>query len=65
LNHPILSGQRAMHPALLQSTFNDGGYDIEAILRYFKKHPEQLSFVTALEAGLEMNLFELLININD
>ena len=65
LNHPALSWQRATHLALLQSTFNDAGYDSEAILRYFKKHPEQLSFITALEAGLEMNLFELLININD
>jgi hypothetical protein len=63
LNHPALSGQRATHLALLQSTFNDGRYDKEAIIRYFKKHPEQLSFVTALEAGLGINLFELLINI--
>ncbi len=65
LNHPALSGQRATHLALLQSTFNDAGYDSEAIIIYFKKHPEQLSFVTALEAGLGVHLFELLININD
>jgi hypothetical protein len=65
LNHPALSGQRATHLALLQSTFNDGRYDKEAIVRYFKKHPEQLSFLTALEAGLGIPLFELLIKIND
>lgn len=65
LNHPALSGQRATHLALLQSTFNDGRYNEESIINYFKKHPEQLSFVTALEAGLGIQLFELLIKINE
>jgi hypothetical protein len=46
-------------------TFSDAKYGKDDMLRYFEKHPAELSYVTALEYGLEMNLFELLININN
>ncbi len=58
LNNDLLFNDRQNHLNRLKNIFNAANFNKEDILNYFRKHNEELSFVTALEAELEIDLSE-------
>lgn len=58
LNHPNLYDQRAKHIKRLKKSFHDASYDQEKCLEYFREYPETLSFITAIEVELGLDLSE-------
>jgi hypothetical protein len=57
-NHPTLYEHRAKHISRLRTNFSDGGYSNARIINYFKTHPQDLSFITAIEVEFGIDLSE-------
>lgn len=57
-NNPYLYKQRKRHIARLKRNFDDAFYDMNRRIKYFREHKEDLSFVTAIEVELDLNLSE-------
>lgn len=57
-NDPNLYKQRKRHIARLKRNFNDASYNVNKRIQYFREHKEDLSFVTAIEVELGLNLSE-------
>lgn len=55
-NHHNLFEQRRKHINRLKSIFKDAGYSIAQILDYLQRHPEELRFITAIEAEFGIDL---------
>jgi hypothetical protein len=57
LNHPDLYQQRSKHVNRLAEVFEMANYTKDQCIQYFKKHIEELSFITAIEDkfGLKMD----------
>ncbi|PDS27163.1 hypothetical protein [Flavobacterium branchiophilum] len=54
LNHPSLYNQRKKHWERIAAIFEN--FDATFYLTYFKKHPEELSFITVIENEMNLNL---------
>jgi len=59
-NHPALHKQRRRHIKRLSKNFKDAEYSPKQRIEYFKEHKEDLSFITAIEHELELDLTNLL-----
>ncbi|MEZ4933899.1 MAG: hypothetical protein R2788_17470 [Saprospiraceae bacterium] len=57
-NHESLYKQRKRHVRRLKELFDDAGYNEENRLNYFRKNNDELSFITALEIELQIDLSE-------
>ena len=57
-NHPDLYTQRIRHIKRLKKSFEDASYSKEQCLEYFRNHHEELSFITAIENELGLDLSE-------
>jgi hypothetical protein len=55
-NNPILSKQRKRHVERLRECFKKGNYSKEEIINHFLNHNQELSFITAIEAELDLKL---------
>lgn len=55
--HPLFE-DRKKHVSRLKSVFEEAGWDKERQLAYFRAHPEELSFITAIEHELGLDLRE-------
>lgn len=60
LNHPLLYSDRINHVNMLVKLFKDAKYSKKEIFNFFKNYKHALSFITALEFELKMNLSELI-----
>ena len=58
LNNELLFKDRQNHVNRMGNIFKLANYDNESILNYFRKHQEELSFITALEKELAIDLSE-------
>ena len=59
-NDSCLHEERARHIRMMKDIFEgDARFDSEEKREWFAEHPEHLSFVTAVEAELEINLDEI------
>jgi len=59
LNHEQLMKHRANFVQRKQEQFEESGFQSnEEMLAWFRRHPEDVSFVTALESTLELDLSE-------
>lgn len=57
-NHDSLSRQRNRHVTRLKNRFEEAGYTQEQQLNYFREYPQELSFITAIEHELGLDLSE-------
>jgi hypothetical protein len=55
-NDSCLSDERAQHVRRLRHLFRDARYGAKQKRAWFTAHPEELSFITAIEAELELDL---------
>lgn len=55
-NHPNLFEQRRKHINRLKSIFKEAGFTEVQVLDYLQRHPEELSFITAIEAEFGIDL---------
>ncbi|HFA50054.1 MAG TPA: hypothetical protein ENJ95_13680 [Bacteroidetes bacterium] len=58
LNNELLFKDRQNHVSRMKNIFKIAKYDKDNILDYFRKHKEELSFITALEIELDIDLSE-------
>jgi hypothetical protein len=58
LNNEYLYNERRKHVNRLKDIFHDAGYSEAQQLNYFRSHPSELNFVTAIESELGLNLTE-------
>ena len=59
-NHPSLHTQRNRYVTRLKNRFEEAGYTTEQKISHFKQHPEDLSFITAIEYELQMDLSDFI-----
>jgi len=59
-NHPSLTKQRNRYVTRLKNRFEEASYADEQKLNHFRQHPEDLSFITALEYILKLDLAKYL-----
>ncbi len=60
LNHPKLSEERKRHVKRKAAHFQNAGFTLDKIIEHFKEYPEELSFITAVNAEFEFDFTELL-----
>lgn len=60
LNHPKLYEQRRNHIKKLKRNQVDAKYSNEAFIAYLTEHKQELSFITAIEYELELDLSHLI-----
>lgn len=58
LNDPDLVEIRKKHIKRLKQLFEDANYNQNNILNYFRKYPEELSYISAIEKQLNIDLSE-------
>lgn len=59
-NHPSLYEQRKRHVKRLKRNFTDAGNSKKQRIKYFNDHKEDLSFITAIEKKIDINLYDII-----
>jgi len=59
-NNRELAKQRSRHLKRLKRNFKDAGYNKAQCLDYLQEHPEDLSFITAIEQAFDIRLEEVM-----